>query len=429
MINLYYDNIIFGNGNDKSDDPPVNRTITVTTHFDWCDITYKKCEIKQGFNKNEDLNLYVIEVLYVERLDEIFDNIPKDTIRFINDNKLKLLIYFPTEGFKFSLYDNWFERLHLCFQKYNLINIKKYFLFNNVMTEHLYENFLLSNPRLNNLKFSKVFGYCFFHLEYYKNLQKRWVDEDLRIQETINLNNLYDKQKDFFNLNAKIRAHRLLLNSELERRKLLKYSYTSFLGKGLSDFHENSLDSSVNSLMKIFDVDSQKEKIVNDLIKNYLNEYVKDWKPTYLDSQESKLDIFKIVPEYYEKSFFSVVTETGMDHYLRITEKTFKPLANYHPFLIIGCMGTLDYLRKIGYETFPEMFDESYDEETNVLKRLLMIIDEIENFCLLDTKEKHNRFKKIYDKLIHNHNLFHNVFPERNVKEFKNIFTIIKNDN
>ena len=64
----------------------------------------------------------------------------------------------------------------------------------------------------------------------------------------------------------------------------------------------------------------------------------------------------------YLKTYISIVTETNLDSaVLRITEKTFKPLALGHPFVTIGCKGSLEIARSLGYSIFDEIIDQSYD--------------------------------------------------------------------
>ena len=163
-------------------------------------------------------------------------------------------------------------------------------------------------------------------------------------------------------------------------------------------------------------------------IKAGVEIYTKNWKPLMLDGSATDIYINSVVAEHYEKSYFSLVTETGMDDYLRVTEKTFKPIANYHPFMIIGCHGTLEYLRSLGYQTFPELFDESYDQETNIAKRLLMIINQVEKFVNLSKEEKDKKYQQVHEKVLYNANLFFNVLPEINRLQFVNMFKELHND-
>ena len=227
MINLYYDDLKYGNGLGNEIVTPVRPTISITTHLNWCQIPFSKKTMSNTVT-NSDTNLYVIELFHVDRIDEIFQNIPKETIDFIKINNLKILIYFPTEGFDFTL-NNWFLNLHRCFRNYKLSNVKKYFIFNNLIIDKLYNEFVNANG-YNDVTFCKVFGYCFFHLEYYNVMQDRWkLNPSLKKIESVDTTKILNKQRDFLSLNAKIRGHRLLLDSELKRRNLIKNSYTSFV--------------------------------------------------------------------------------------------------------------------------------------------------------------------------------------------------------
>lgn len=66
-------------------------------------------------------------------------------------------------------------------------------------------------------------------------------------------------------------------------------------------------------------------------------------------------------PLWYDQSYISVVAETGVSGSVFITEKTMKPLAFQHPFIVYGNSGTLGVLRSWGFETFDNLWDESYD--------------------------------------------------------------------
>ena len=60
----------------------------------------------------------------------------------------------------------------------------------------------------------------------------------------------------------------------------------------------------------------------------------------------------------------------------------------------------------MGYQTFSELFDESYDDIINHTDRLLAVVDAIEKVCKMDEKEFHNIYcKEIIPKVIHNREL------------------------
>ena len=49
----------------------------------------------------------------------------------------------------------------------------------------------------------------------------------------------------------------------------------------------------------------------------------------------------------------------------------------FHPFIILGCPYTLRYLRGLGFKTFPEFFDESYDMIEDVRERYDAVLKNI----------------------------------------------------
>jgi hypothetical protein len=109
-------------------------------------------------------------------------------------------------------------------------------------------------------------------------------------------------------------------------------------------------------------------------------------------------------PEWYNDTFFSLVAETRIskkpNEMLLISEKTFKPIAFYHPFLIWGEAGTLQHLKKLGFETFDNLFDESYDTISDLQQRLNVIVKNISNF------KKYPYDQTTLEKLQHNHARF-----------------------
>ena len=65
----------------------------------------------------------------------------------------------------------------------------------------------------------------------------------------------------------------------------------------------------------------------------------------------------------YLTSRFSIITESQYAEPRGIiTEKTFNAIVALHPFVIIGTAGSLKEIQRLGFKTFPEYFDESYDQ-------------------------------------------------------------------
>ena len=63
-----------------------------------------------------------------------------------------------------------------------------------------------------------------------------------------------------------------------------------------------------------------------------------------------------------------------------ITEKTFKAYYYELPILVVGLPRTYMHLRSLGYQTFPEFWDESFDTEEDDTIRLELIKRQIINY-------------------------------------------------
>jgi len=108
-------------------------------------------------------------------------------------------------------------------------------------------------------------------------------------------------------------------------------------------------------------------------------------------------------PSWYDSTCFSLVAETQVeptpDQPVFITEKTFKPIAFKHPFMILGNNGTLAHLHSLGFETYENLFDESYDNQ-NLEEKLKTITANVQVFV----KQPYDQLT--LDKIQHNHNRF-----------------------
>jgi len=87
----------------------------------------------------------------------------------------------------------------------------------------------------------------------------------------------------------------------------------------------------------------------------------------------------------------NVVLETVADgRKIHLTEKILRPIACAHPFVIMAGPGSLDYLKAYGFRTFDQFWDESYDAETDTVKRMEMIVTtmrQIQHLTPSDWKE------------------------------------------
>jgi len=105
------------------------------------------------------------------------------------------------------------------------------------------------------------------------------------------------------------------------------------------------------------------------------------------------------------ESLLYLVTETvatGRRHHL--TEKTFKPIAMGMPFIIVGTQGSLQYLRSYGFQTFGDLWDESYDNEPDDHLRIEKIAKVLQQ---LETSDRQAIFESARAIVQHNWNHFY----------------------
>ena len=156
----------------------------------------------------------------------------------------------------------------------------------------------------------------------------------------------------------------------------------------------------------------------HDMLYNRVSEYLDDFIWSYIQRVGKSLpndaphnlpgiteqDQRYFNPEWYDHTYFSLVSETTVDNNfpLHITEKSFKPIAFQHPYMIWGQTGLLNHLHSLGFESYENLFDESYDIEPNNIRRVEMIVANINKLKYVEYDELTNK------KIQHNHQLFFN---------------------
>ena len=159
-----------------------------------------------------------------------------------------------------------------------------------------------------------------------------------------------ERDKYFLLLNRMPRIHRMALMSMLHSDGLLKNTLTSFPSEKLSpaNFSKKTHLSEYFSRMMNY---SNQEK----------SDYLRAWKdlednhfPLIVDVEEWDTNHYGTSVDWlYNRTFFSVVVESIYDDLsVFLDEKIWKPIYNYHPFIMVGCPNSLKKLREMGFRTF-----------------------------------------------------------------------------
>lgn len=218
-------------------------------------------------------------------------------------------------------------------------------------------------------------------------IQSRWVcvfERGVSSSPTNMLDTLQLKEypKKFLSLNRRWRGCKVALVSHLKIRNLLDSGFVS-----LQSFEKNSWENFWERMMQFQDpatkqlFDQHKHEIVN----------LPDLK---LDDTklENMTPVTNALDHYYLNSYFSIVGgavfyEREMPNLAGLCEKPFKAIQKKHPFILLSTAKNLPLLHSMGYKTFDGLIDESYDNEIDDNKRMLMIVNEIERLCNLSDKE------------------------------------------
>lgn len=154
------------------------------------------------------------------------------------------------------------------------------------------------------------------------------------------------------------------------------------------------------ALMPIRRLSSTRDQIVKKMLP-YLDQMLWSYKDHQLPNDDYGQRF--VNPQWYNDTYFSVVVETQQHGSCqRLTEKTYKACAYHHPMLVVGQSNTLEFLKKQGFETFENIFNENYDQELDFEKRFNLIVDNLNHFV----KEPYSDLT--WKKLEHNHNHFFN---------------------
>lgn len=122
-----------------------------------------------------------------------------------------------------------------------------------------------------------------------------------------------------------------------------------------------------------------------------------------------------------QQSFLHVVTET-VYHYPNtyITEKTIKPIVDKRPFVLIAPPGSLKNLKSLGFKTFDQHWDESYDSIVDPEQRLLAVVNIVELICQKSMSDIQNLCIQMSDVLNFNFQFYINNFKNNEISRLEN---------
>ena len=206
-----------------------------------------------------------------------------------------------------------------------------------------------------------------------------------------------EKKKFFLSYNKNTtKPFRVQLLLWLMKTGMIDDSYVSILIKN-GNFDRNGLRSDKDELYDLIAWFNQFER------KGF---NVLDW-----DYPNHKNDVFSSLKyttkSHYADTIFNIITETTCDtNSLNLTEKSFKGIANCHPYLVIGDVNTHKHIKDLGFELYEDLIDYSFDSIDDSENRLNSALKEVKRIYNIGESGILEWYKKNIDKIEYNKSKF-----------------------
>lgn len=364
----------------------------------------KPIKIKDGFYINENFHFSHKVYWYRFVIQDVHD-------KYLRKSNLNRMIYDLKHNNAFFVFDHSMDYVvqsvvHVVLKALGILRLFKQ---NDISLDRL----IVLSPTINKYFYQSNAVYDYVHLNIKERDNKKyhhiffnslWV----QAQRTVPRNPVTDYPK-ILDFNKTPQAHFLTL----ARRDSINRRFINYL------LHSNNLFSK--------GIVSHQRVVENGIVKSnseHQNEvrmlasredfntrdflefgYKKHFLETTQPKGRSAVDYSSYV-KYSSVSCFDLVSETDVQNNLFVTEKTLKPIIHRKPFMVSGSAFTLGFLKNLGFETFENVFDESYDEELVFYDRVCMIFENMKYFCSLSLADCHKKLQSLNDILIYNQKYF-----------------------
>lgn len=327
------------------------------------------------YDINEDYpvdSFYPIGIAWFNYDQDIIEFIPEAVKDAVRNKKLRILFYYH-EGDHPGHQKQWLD-FH-CVKHQLPTNYK----------------FVTGNSAVKNLE---NFVYFPDHESFY--WKANWMHSPLNLH-------FNDRTKDFTVLNRVHKWWRATAMTHLLDSGLLDNSYWSY---GAVDYDKNYSTNEFDDNPIEIDTVGLRQKTI-DFVNNA------PYSCDNLDTANHNMH-HTLVSEHFTDSYIQIVFETFFDIENSggafLTEKTFKPIKHAQPFIIVGPAGSLALLKKLGYRTFENVIDNSYDSIQDNTKRWQAIHKLIAQLKCQDLKDV---FLQCRDDILHNQHRFLSCGYER----------------
>ncbi|MEZ5054309.1 MAG: hypothetical protein R2807_06020 [Chitinophagales bacterium] len=336
---------------------------------------------KHVINEHKYIYVHTIEHIYDffnEHGTNFYKTIPKNIFNDINKGKAILIYNSAQEGLTISnfyyliinsLKENFNIRFinNIIFLSGNYYEKKSVDKFNNKQIipssniKSIINNLITSiqqNNRFNSFPF-RYFEEC-ISIQYARHYKHYSYETKMHFLE-------YKNFKTFLCFNG--------------HQKIFRYAFVFLL------WENNLLQDGFVSLRKLNSVyecsDLHQRKLIKKILLSDLHKFEIFKKQLPLKADKENLQInywYQVSLDLVNNTFLWIVTETtfGGQYYnfsfSFLTEKIYKPIIFFMPFVVVGDRNTLKILKEEGYQTFSRWWNEDYDSIYNKVERMNEII-------------------------------------------------------
>jgi hypothetical protein len=241
----------------------------------------------------------------------------------------------------------------------------------------------------NNVKILDDFSVVFYaYLSEYS-------DNHMSLNNTL----FADTHDGFLSLNNSCRLHRVYLLTQLLKRNFSLEKCSFLFSTGTPHGWQYNREIFIDCLDELLKQQNINSELYNTVI-NYKLPKILDYDNT------NPLYIYNDINDLY-KTILNLVSEnlTGMsdgdiskDKLFTFTEKTIKPFLAKQMPLFFALPGHVNLLRNLGFDVFDDIIRHDYDAELDSVKRLDMLLDELDRLLKVDLLEFKNKNQIRFDK-------------------------------
>ncbi len=290
------------------------------------------------------------------------DPIPDNVMQRIREKTAFLMITVPFES---PLHPHRMPNIHKYFKKLNLPSSQVIYLSACLNSKEIYKEYCNSigeDPAcIMEYNFSE-------NLVVHSQLAERFKNTEYKS----------NKKKTFLMFNRRwlSHPHRTLFLYNLYKMNMLNDFHISFNKTDVDHPQYTYTDAVKMHYPNFFKTTEKLDESLLDSLEDLL--------PLFLDTNDLvsgslMFDEFDSTGSFYEESFINIIAETyfytSTANILHLTEKTFKPILYKQPFIMLGPPGMLKKLRELGFKTFHDVWDESYDDTLDHTERFYKVLD------------------------------------------------------